>query len=443
MPKKDEHIHHFKEEGGFEMDISMKKGSIDDPFTEVPPADKMIVFLRQHIGKETKPLVEEGASVKYGQKIGDNQDAGPMVVPVHSPVNGTVEEIKKIKHPISMEQEKAVIIKTEDEGKEPYYNPIDPDKASRKELLDRMREGGIVGLGGASFPTHVKLSEERDISHLIINAKESDPNLACDVRLMMEKGEDMIKGIKLMAKMLQVNNIVFATRTKKGEVPKFERFLERNDINITRIRPNYSVGSERLLVKEVLDREVPSGEFPPAVGAVVHNVATAYAVSEAVIRGESLVSRGLTLYSKKTGGRNLWVRMGTPVSHVLQNLGTSPEIFDRIAIGSIMMGPTIPNPSYPIMKATSGITAFTHSESSPYEKQKACIRCGYCNTVCPVDIYPQMIMEAEKKNNIDRLKKLHVEDCIDCGLCSYVCPSDIKLTPYLRRGQSKVKKSKD
>jgi len=441
MPAEDEHVQHFKEEGGFEMEISMKEDAIDDPFTEVPPAEKMIVFLRQHIGKETKPLVEEGSPVKYGQKIGDDKEGGPMVVPVHSPVNGVVEKIKKIRHPLSMEKEKAVIIKTEDNGKNSFYEPIDPEQATREKFLERVREAGIVGLGGASFPTHVKLSEERNISHLIINAKESDPNLACDVRLMLENGEEMIKGIKLMAKMLQVNNVIFATRTKKGEAPEFEKLLEKNDIDIARIRPNYSVGSERLLVKEVLDREVPSGEFPPAVGAVVHNVATAYAVSEAIMKGKPLVSRGLTLYSKETGGKNLWVRMGTPISHVLQKSGTSPEIFERIAIGSIMMGPTIPNPSSPVMKATSGITAFTHSESSPYEKQKACIRCGYCNTVCPVDIYPQMIMEAEKKNNIERLKKLHVEDCIDCGLCSYVCPSDIKLTPYLRRGRNKIEKA--
>lgn len=432
----DEKIQHFKEEGGFEMDISMKKESIDDPFTKVPPAEEMIVFLRQHIGKETEPLVKKGDPVKYGQKIGDLESEGPMVVPVHSPVNGTVKDIKKLKHPISQKLESAVIISTENEKTESFYEPLNFKGTSREELLDRVREAGIVGLGGASFPTHLKLSEEKKISHLIINAKESDPNLACDVRLMMEKGEEMIQGIKLMGKMLNVNNILLATRTKKGELPGFEKLLKKNGIEIARIRPNYSVGSERLLVKEVLDREVPSKDFPPSVGAVVHNVATAYAVSKAVLDGESLVSRGLTLYSKETGGKNLWVRMGTPVEHVLKHCGTSTEKFDRIAMGSIMMGPTIPNASYPIMKATSGITAFTHSESSPYKKQKPCIRCGYCNTVCPVDIYPVLIMEAAKKGDSKMIKKYHIEDCIYCGLCSYVCPSYIKLTPHLRKASS-------
>ena len=433
MPKDEEQVHHFKEEGGFEMDISMKRESIDDPFTEIPPAKEMTVFLRQHIGKETEPLVKKGDPVKYGQKIGDLENGGPMVVPVHSPVNGTVKDIRKLKHPISQKKENAVIIRTENEEKNPFYEPMDFKGTSREKLIERVREAGIVGLGGASFPTHLKLSEEKKISHLIINAKESDPNLACDVRLMMEKGEEMISGIKLMGKMLKVDKILFATRTKEGEVPGFEKLLKKNGIKISRIRPNYSVGSERLLVKEVLDREVPSKGFPPDVGAVVHNVATAYAVSKAVFDGESLVSRGLTLYSKETGGRNFWVRMGTPVEHVLKYSGTTPEKFDRIAIGSIMMGPTIPDASYPVMKATSGITAFTHSESSPYEKQKPCIRCGYCNTVCPVDIYPVLIMEAEKRDDSKMIKKYHAEDCIDCGLCSYVCPSFIKLTPHLRK----------
>lgn len=433
-PRKD-HEHHFKEQGGFEVDISMKKESIDDEFTEVPPADEMMVFLSQHIGPEAEPLVKKGDGVKYGEKIAGKEEQDHMMVPVHSPVTGTVQQIKDMLHPISGEKGRVVIIKTEESKKYPFYEPLGP--ASKQALLDRVREAGVVGLGGASFPTHVKLSE-KGIDHLIINAKESDPNLACDVRLMIERPKEMIDGIKIMGKILGTEDITFATRTKEGETPRFEKLLKKSDINIARIRPNYSVGSERLLVKEVLDKEVPSGRFPPYIGAVVHNVATALAVSRAM-EGESLVSRGLTLYSKKTGGKNLWVRMGTPIEHILRYLGASPSDFERIALGSIMMGPTVPNTSYPVLKATSGLTAFTSSERYPYKKQLACIRCGYCNTVCPVDIYPQQLMMAAKKGDVKRLKELHIEDCIDCGLCSYVCPSYIKLTPHLRRGQAHVK----
>jgi len=440
--KKDKNNQNFQEKGGFEVDITMKREAIEDSFTEVPPADKMKVFLSQCIGPKAKPLVEKGDEVKYGEKIGGKEEQGKMMVPVHSPVTGTIEEIKKIRHPLSGEKEEAVIIKTEDDKKESTYEPIDVEKASREELLDRVREAGIVGLGGAAFPTHVKLSEE-GISTLLINAKESDPNLASDVRLMMEKPEELIEGIKLMGRILDVDDIIFATRTEEGSTPKFEKLLRKNDVKIERVRPNYSVGSEILLVKEVLGKEVPSGEFPPSVGTVVHNVATAHAVAKAVKEGISLVSRGITFYSEKTGGKNLWVRMGTPIEHIFDFMDVSDHDFARVALGSIMMGPTVPYSSHPLLKATSGLTGFSKKEKDPYEEEKPCIRCGYCNTVCPVDIYPQMIMKAAKKDYIERLKNLDVLDCINCALCSYVCPSDIKLTPHLEKAQAEMRKIKE
>lgn len=416
----------------------MKMASIHEPFIEIPPADKMTVFLRQHIGPETKPLIKEGDSVKYGQKIGDYTDGGPLVVPIHSPVEGTVDKIVKMIHPISRKEENAVIINTKSEEKASYLNPLNSKEATREELLTRVREAGIVGLGGASFPTHVKLASDKNISTLIINAKESDPNIACDYRLMVERPEAILDGVKLMAKMLSAEKIFFATRTKEGEVGEFEYMLKENDVDIVRIRPNYSVGSERLLIKEILNKEVPSRKYPPDVGIVVHNVATAYAVSSAISRGEPLVSRGLTFHSKETGGKNIWACMGTPVHHILNNLGYSSNECERIVLGSLMMGSTIPDALYPILKATSGITLFIESEPDPYENSLPCIRCAYCNTVCPVYIYPQLIMEAEKKRDVKRLQKLHVEDCIECGLCSYVCPSRINFTNFLTEGKRRI-----
>ncbi|MGV9198726.1 MAG: electron transport complex subunit RsxC [Promethearchaeia archaeon] len=435
-----EHIHHFKENGGFEVDIGMKLEAIDDPFQKVPPADEMIVFLRHHIGLETKPLVEPGQSVKFGQKIGGIPENENISVPVHSPVNGKIMDIIKKKHPLSGKKENAVIIKTTSRNEDPYLQPLDLKNSTRKELLNRVREAGIVGLGGAAFPTHIKLSMDKKVDHLIINAKESDPNIACDFRLMTEKPREIVSGIKLMGKMLDVEDVTFATRTQEGETPKFHSMLKKNGISITRIRPCYSVGSELLLVKEILGKEVPSGKYPHDVGVIVHNISTAYAVARAINKGEPLVSRGLTFYSKKTGGKNLWARMGTPIGHILNHLGLSPAEFDRIILGSIMMGPGIDDSSSPMLKATSGITAFSAKKPDPYKDPLPCIRCSYCNIVCPVEIYPQLIMEAEKKGKAERLKKLHVEDCIDCGLCSYVCPSRIKFTKYLIEGKNRIRK---
>jgi electron transport complex protein RnfC len=429
---------YFKEKGGFKVDISMKMSAVDEAFKEVPPADKMIVFLRQHIGAETRLLIKEGDSVSYGQKIGDDESGGLLIVPVHSPVDGIIGKISKMLHPISKKEESVVIINTKTENKAPYYTPLDPKQSSREDLLKRTREAGIIGLGGAAFPTHAKLSSN-NISTLIINAKESDPNVACDIRLIIEEPKEVLNGIKLMAKILGVRKIIFATRTREGEIAEFENVLKNNSIEIARIRPNYSVGSERLLVKEIFNKEVSSQKYPPDIGVVVHNVATAYAVSKAILGGEPLVSRGLTFFSKDTGAQNLWVRMGTPIHHILRHVGVSPDAFERIALGSLMMGPTIPNSSFPILKATSGITAFTKNEINPYENSLPCIRCAYCNTVCPVNIYPQLIMEAEKRGDANRLRKLHVDICIECGLCSYVCPSRINFTNYLTGGKKRIR----
>lgn len=435
--------YNFKEKGRFEVDISMKKSSVGDPFTIVPPAEKMVLFLRQHAGRETKPIVQPGDSVGCGQTIGENKEGDSISVPVHSPVNGKIIDIKKLKHPLSGLEELAVIIETASEGQNSSLSPLNPKDMSKEQLVQRVREAGIVGLGGASFPTHIKLTPNKKISHLIINAKESDANIACDFQLMVEKSRDVVTGILLIAQILDVNHITFASRTKEGEAPEFDRLLRENNIIIARIRPNYSVGSERLLVKEVLNKEIPSGKFPPDVGVVVHNIATAYAISRAVYNGEALISRGLTFYSKKTGGKNLWVRMGTPINHVLNFLGILSGEFERYVLGSIMMGPSISDPSLPVLKATSGVTAFTKEERDPYVDPLPCIRCGYCNIVCPVFIYPQLIMDAEKKGNVKGLRKLHVADCIECGLCSYVCPSQIKLTPYLTGGKRRIREKKE
>jgi electron transport complex protein RnfC len=426
---------HFKEKGRFSIDISLKLDAINRPFQEVPPPDEAVVFLRQHVGLANQPLVKKGESVEVGQKVGDAK--GDFAVPVHSPVTGTVKTMRKVFSPISREKEQALVITTEDTDLPLKEDNVGLDELDKERIIEKVREAGIVGLGGAAFPTHIKLSA-KNIDHLVINAKESDPNLACDARLMLERPESVVDGIKLMARALNTQDVVVARGTENGELSDFEELLQENNIGMVWIHPSYSVGSERLLVKEVLNREVPSGRYPPDVGVVVHNVATAYAVARAVLHGEPLISRNLTFYSEETGGRNLWLRMGTPAGHVMNYLGICPQNVERVIFGSLMMGNSIPDWSVPTSKYTSGISVFTPAEPDPYRRTLPCIRCGYCNTVCPVNIYPQLIMEADKKGDRERLKRLHVEDCINCGLCSYVCPSTIRLTEYLQSGKRRI-----
>jgi electron transport complex protein RnfC len=422
---------YYEEKQGFKIDAEMKLDLEKDPFEEIPPPPVATVFLDQHVGSPGKPLVKEGDRVLTGQKITEGEEA--LTLPVHSPITGRVTGFVELRHPISGSMKQAVIIEAEgEEGWLLMEKYPDFKSLTVQEIIGRVREAGIVGLGGAAFPAHIKLSRGADVDHLIINAKESDPNLACDVRLVLERPEELINGIEIMAHALEVEQVIFATRTEEGELHQFEKFLKERGIKIAHIRPSYSVGSERLLVRELLGREVPADQFPPDVGVVVHNVATCLATTEAVVEGKPLISRGITFYSRKTGGKNLWVRMGTPVEHILNYMGISSESIDRVVLGSIMMGKGAPDLRTPLVKCFAGVVALTSDEHTPYENPYPCIRCGYCDAICPVDIYPSLLLEALEKGKTETLDILNIDSCIDCNLCSYVCPSSIRVNPKQR-----------
>lgn len=424
---------YFFEKGGFKMDISMKSGAEKKPFRILNPPKKAVIFMQQHIGKCNEPLVKKGERVLTGQKIGDAE--GTMTVPVHSSVTGIVEEITEIYHPVLNRMETAVVVKRE--GREEMKPLPSVDLNHRKDIIELVREAGIVGMGGAAFPTHVKLAS-KGVDTLIVNAKESDPNLVCDVRLMIEKPAEIVRGIKLMAKALGTKRTVFATRTREGEIPELEKQLKASNMEVERVTPSYSVGSEKLLVKELLGKEVPWGKFPPDIGVVVNNVSTAYAVYRAAYLGEPSISRGISFYTHKRGVDNLWFRAGTTVKEVMNCMDEMIPGYDRYVLGSLMMGWATKDVRTPLLKYTAGLTAFSKDRYKPYDKQLECIRCGYCDTVCPVDIYPSLIMKANKESDVKALKRLHVEDCILCNLCSFVCPSHIRLTDHLFHGKDRL-----
>lgn len=432
--------YHFREAGGFSVDASIKRGGEDVAFQTVPDPLVCIVPLKQHVGPTTAATVKLGDEVVQGQTIGDS--AEKMAVPVHAPISGKIIRIDPIEHPALPGSTSAVWIERTDVDRSSVRLRVFPYKSLDREdpgtLRDAVRAAGIVGLGGAGFPVHVKLGMQ-GVDRLVINAKESDPNVACDVRLKTERPEEIARGMEAMAHMLGARQVVFATRVEPGAFPELEERLTRMGVAMVHIRPSYSVGSDKLLVKELFGIEVPCGSYPPDVGVVVHNVFTAYAVARALFEGEPLISRGMTLISRKTGPLNLWVKVGTSIRSVLQFAGLDPAHYERIALSSMLMGPSVPHDGVPMLKTTAGICAFDSSEPSPYARTVPCIRCGYCNRVCPVGVYPVLIMEAEKNAQTKRLRRLHAEDCIDCGLCSYVCPSAIKLTGHLRRAAAAVR----
>lgn len=436
----DENFLTLKEKGGFEVDATMKRGVEGEEFEDVPDPEVSIVHLRQHVGRENEPIVEPGDEVSEGEKIGDSERA--ETAPVPSPVSGVVERIGEAYHAGLGERSEAVFVRRTDGGGEgetlPSFEVDELEETQPERLVEAVKEAGIVGLGGAGFPAHVKLSSE-GISHLIINAKESDPNVACDVQLMHERPREIVDGIRAMARMLEVDDVTFTVRSPESRFSELKSSLDEEGITMTRIKPSYSVGQEKLLIEEVLGEECPCGDFPPDIGVVVHNVSTVYAVCRALFEGEPLISRGLTFISDGGEAKNLWVKVGTPLRDILRHLGVEPGKFRRVVFGSLFMGETASGPETPTIKTTNGIYGFGAEWEDPYADPQRCIRCGYCNEICPVDIYPILILEAQKEGDASRLRKLHAEDCIDCGLCSYVCPVRIKFTPFLRRAASEVR----
>ncbi|MFN3346392.1 MAG: RnfABCDGE type electron transport complex subunit C [Candidatus Bipolaricaulaceae bacterium] len=423
----------YRERGRFSVDARLKRGLEDQPFQEVPPPPEAVVFLRQHLGPAGRPLVREGQRVRAGEKIGDGED--PLSVPVHSPVTGTVVGIRSFLHPMSGREEPALLIRTEDEAGPTPGEEVDPQSLPREDIVARLREAGLVGLGGAGYPTHAKLRSARSVRYLVINAKESDVNVACDVRLLKERPKEVVAGIEVLARALGNPQVLVATRTEPGELPEFEALLSFRGYQLVHVHPSYSLGSERLLIPEVLGISVPLGRYPVDVGVVVHNVMTAHAAGQAVRHGIPLVSRGLTFWSQASGGRNLWVRVGTPVSHILHHLGLDEIRFDRFVFGSALMGWAVTDPATPMVKTTTGILGLTPQDPQPYRDSLPCIRCGYCDSVCPVRIYPSLILAASRNGDVAALRRLKLEACIECGLCSYVCPARILFTPALRAGK--------
>ncbi|MBC7099446.1 RnfABCDGE type electron transport complex subunit C [Candidatus Bipolaricaulota bacterium] len=432
-------LERYRERGGFYLDARLKRGLEEVAFSEVPPPPECLVFLRQHLGPAGRPAVKEGERVHAGQKLTQNDH--PLGVPVHSPVTGRVVEIRTLPHPMSGQAEPALVIRTEDEERPKPADETNPEKLSPQEIVSRIREAGVVGMGGAGYPTHAKLQQGRGARYLLINAKESDINVACDVRILRERPQAVVEGIAVLARALGEPEVVVAVRLQPHEIPEFTEQAQRAGFRVVPVRLSYSLGSERLLVREVLGREVPLGKYPPDVGVVVHNVFTAYAAGQAVRWGLPVVSRGLTFWSQTSGGRNLWVRVGTPVRHLLSFLGIEENRFSRFVFGSAMMGWAFAEPTIPVVKTTTGIMGLEHGETSPFARSLPCIRCGFCDQVCPVRIYPSLILAAVKAQDVRALKRLHLEACIECGLCSYVCPARILFTPELRRGKQLLNKA--
>lgn len=421
------------------------KLSTKSKIKDLPLAPVMRVPVLQHLGSPSKPVVEPGNQVKAGQLIAKNE--GYVSSNIHSPVSGKIVKIDDFIDSSGYKR-KAIVINTEgDEWIEKIDRSKDHIKEfsfSPEEIINKILEAGIVGLGGATFPSHVKLNIPRGkkAEYLIVNGAECEPYLTADHALMLEHGEELMTGIKLLKKALKADKALIGIENNKPDAIKHISALAKNTdgIDVYALKVKYPQGGEKQLIKALLNREVPSGELPVDVGVVAFNVGTAFAVYEAVQKNKPLFERIVTVTGKSVKNpSNFRVRIGTPVSALIEAAGGLPENTGKIINGGPMMGKALSDLNVPVTKGCSGILVLPENESMR-KKNQPCIRCSKCVSVCPMGLEPYLLMSLSQHNLVDRLESDKILDCIECGSCSYICPSNRPLLDYIRSGKSVVSK---
>lgn len=432
---------------------TFKKGGIHPPENKisagekikmVPLPDTVYVPVQQVLGAPSVPLVKKGDKVKTGQLLAEGKAF--ISAHVHSPVTGTVSKIEELTD-TSGYRKTTIIIDTEtDEWEEGIITDeqlISECNLSPEEIIEKVKKAGIVGLGGATFPTHVKLMvpPDKKAELLIINGVECEPYLTSDHRLMLEKGEELMTGITILMKALRVSRAVIGIENNKPDAIEYLNSLSKKytGIQIQPLRVKYPQGGEKQLIKAITGREVPSGKLPVEVGCVVQNVGTAVAVYEAVQKNKPLIERVVTVTGFVEKPANYLCRIGTPVRVLLELSGGLGENTGKIINGGPMMGKALNSVEVPVTKGTSGILVFPETGAVRHEPLP-CIRCAKCISVCPMGLEPFYLAQLSEIRDWERSENNGVMDCIECGSCMYICPSYRPLLDYIRMGKSQVGK---
>ena len=403
----------------------------------------VIIPLSQHIGAPAKPIVAVGDAVKTGQKIAEA--SGNFSAAVHSSVTGKVTAIGKYPHPVVGTGDAVVIERSGEDEWFAYPKHKNYSELTKDQLLAIVTEMGIVGMGGATFPTHIKLNppEWKKADHLIINAAECEPYLTCDDRLMREYGEGVIEGLKIMMKITGAPKGVIGIEHNKPHAIEHMKKLCANEsaISVAVVKTKYPQGAEKQLIYAVTKRAVPNGGLPIDAGCIVQNVGTAYALFDAVVNGRPLVERAVTVSGESINTpSNFMVRIGDTYENCINKAGGMIEDTAKIISGGPMMGFaqfTVEN--LPVTKGTSGILAFPASMVKT-DEELPCISCAGCVDACPMKLIPTMLTSNVKVKNYEQVKKLNVLSCIECGSCAFVCPAKIPLVQYIRVGKNELRK---
>lgn len=405
---------------------------------------EVIIPLGMHIGAPATACVQKGDEVKVGTIIA--KSSGFVSANIHSSVAGKVTKIDSV-YDASGYKKPAIVIAVAEE--DIWEEGIDRSEAlvkecslSPKEIIDKINAAGIVGLGGATFPTHVKLSPPpgQKAEVLIVNAVECEPYLTSDHQLMLERGEEILVGCTILMKALDVKRCVIGVENNKLDAIKHLSALATSytGVEVMPLKVQYPQGGEKQLIDAVLSKQVKSGALPISTGAVVQNVGTIFAIYEAIQKNKPLVERVVTVTGKELGQpANYLARVGTPLKHLIEASGGLPENTGKIIGGGPMMGKALLSADLPVTKGTSGILLIS-KEDSVRKPMRACIRCSKCVNVCPMGLNPTFLMMDVKHQEWDRAEKGYIVDCIECGSCSYTCPSNRPLLDFIRIGKQQV-----
>ncbi len=432
-------IHRF--DGG--VHPTPHKNTRSKPIETVPPPKEMVYPLLQHIGAICEPCVAVGDYVRIGQKIADS-DAS-VSAPIHASVSGTVTSICEWNHPTG-DRIPAIIIENDfEDNRAECFQEACPDYQEKtpEELIEMIREAGIVGMGGAGFPTHVKLSSSLGrVNTIIINAAECEPYLSSDHRVILESIDELMGGIRIVQYIMVTDQVFIGIENNKPDaISLLHKRMGRYRNRVIILKTKYPQGGERQLIRAVTGRIVPSGKQPADVGCLVLNVDTVIAIYRAIVNGAPMMRRIVTVAGhgvERTGNVN--VRIGTPFSAVLDFFGFK-NTTRKVIMGGPMMGTAQYSLDTPVVKSTSGLICMTKDQLA-IDRDVNCIRCGSCVSACPMNLVPSYIAQYAKAEQYDRLEKFHVMDCIECGCCSFTCPVKIPLIQYMRISKQKVKDMK-
>jgi len=446
----------------FKQGIYLKENkelSEEQKIKRISLPSKVILPLSQHIGAPCEPLVKKRDAVKKGEKVADSHSF--VSSPIHASISGEVISIEKMSHPVVGEVTSIVIERKGEEEEQVWAKGNGSNGVEREEnkesdlsslkaedILKKIREAGIVGLGGAAFPTHVKLSPPKDkpIDTIILNGCECEPYLTSDHRIMLERADDCIYGLRVIMKVTDAKlGYVGIENNKPDAIALFKEKLKgEDDIKVVSLKTKYPQGGEKMLIKAILDREVPaliSSEgtlrpgLPMDVGVIVDNVGTAVAIAEAIKWGKPLLERVVTVTgSAVKNPSNLLVPLGTPFSHIVDECGGLKEEVGKVVMGGPMMGISQWTLDVPVIKGTSGILLLKGTDVL-FQEEKPCIKCARCIDHCPMGLLPTMLVRLVKGEKWSGLKEYNITECVECGCCSYVCPSKIPLVHYIKLGK--------